>query len=56
MITEWEKYSEFVDDTKTKFIKLNEKSYRFITEDGFEDICDKEQMLGWGIKVFTYIK
>jgi hypothetical protein len=56
MTTEWEKYSEFVDDTGTKFFRLSEDTYRFVTKEGYEDICNKSQMLEWNIKVFTYIK
>ena len=55
-MNEWEKYSEFVDDSGTRFFKLSDDTYRFITVDGDEDICTKDQMLSWNIHVFTYIK
>ena len=53
---EWEKYQDFTDEVGTRFIKLNDNEYQFITSEEDEDIATKQQLIDWKIQVITYKK
>ena len=56
MSYEWEKYNKFTDELGTYFIRLDYDTYEFITKDGDKDICTREQLIVWNVKIFTYEK
>jgi hypothetical protein len=61
---EWENLTEFVDDNKTTFTKLekgNKYDYIFTYTDTVSDIvitdfCDRDQLIDWRVVVTAIIK
>jgi hypothetical protein len=58
MIQLWEKHKQFVDEIGTKFTKMRggNDDYKFVTPEGDEDICTKQQMKYWNIKLSTVLR
>jgi len=54
----WEKYEEFIDEIGTKFRRLvaGQYDYEFVTRQGDQDYCFRQQLVDWNVKVFKPLK